>query len=268
MIVNIDTIKYHINIKGKGFPVVCLHGFSEDETTWDDLEMPNYCLIKIDIIGHGKTDKPKKVEYYYTDCVLEHLNKIVKKLGVNKFILLGYSMGGRIALAYTLRYPIKVSALILESTSYGEEGQKRLIRRKSDEELAEMILTKGISWFQKYWSSLDIFDSQKNLSDGVKNKIKIRRLQNDETALSNTLLGSGQGVFPYLKKEIINLSIPILYICGELDKKYTFIGKEFKMLNSNVQYYKAMNTGHNVHLEKPREFQNILKKFLEEIKYE
>jgi len=265
MFIEIENIKYHIEVKGKGKPIICLHGFSENLSTWEFFKLNGYQLILIDLIGHGESDKPKGRKYYSLNVMLRHLNKIISKLGIKKYSILGYSMGGRIALAYALLYAKEIDNLILESASYGEEGfLYRLNRRRNDLNLAKSIETHGIEWFSKYWSNLNIFESQRNLPPDVINKINKRRLANSTRALSNTLKSTGQGKFPCLKNQIVKLDIKVLYISGEYDKKYKLIGKNFKKLNSKVMNVVIDGCGHNTHLEDTNVFVKVLNKYLEE----
>ena len=263
MFIEIENVKYNIEVKGSGKPIICLHGFSENLSTWDFLELNGYQLILIDLIGHGKSDRPSDLKYYSLKVILNHLNKIISKLGVKKYTILGYSMGGRIALAYALTYPAEIDKLILESVSYGEEGFKnRLKRRRIDLNLAKSIESNGIEWFTKHWSDLSIFNSQRNLSSDVINKVNNRRLANSTHALSNTLKSTGQGEFPCLKNQIIKLHIPILYISGEYDNKYILVGNSFEKLNSSVSHTVITGCGHNTHLEDSKMFVEVLNKFL------
>lgn len=263
MYIQIENIKYHIEVKGEGKPIICLHGFSEDLSTWQFLKLDGHQLIFIDLIGHGKSDKPKFRKYYSLKVMLRHLNKLILKLGIKKYSMLGYSMGGRIALAYALIYPKEIDKLILESASYGEDGViNRLKRRRNDLKLAGDIEKNGIEWFTQYWSDLSIFNSQRKLPKAIINEITKRRLANCTFALSNTLKGTGQGKFPCLKGQIVKLSMPILYISGEYDKKYEGVGKKFENLNGNVKHIVINGCGHNTHIENANEFAGALNKFL------
>jgi len=263
MFIEIENIKYHIQIKGEGKPLICLHGFSENLSTWKLLKIKGYKLILIDLIGHGNTDKPYSSEYYNLKLMVKHLNKLIQELGINKYSMLGYSMGGRIALAYALSYQNEISQLILESSSYGEcDDINRLKRGSVDSKLAKSISEKGIEWFNDFWSNLSIFESQKNLPKDIKDDISKRRLSNEIHALSNTLLCTGQGSFPCLKNEIVNLTMPILYISGEYDEKYKEMGNEFQKLNINVKHKTICGVGHNTHIENPDKFNKMLSEFL------
>lgn len=263
MFIKIENIKYHLQIKGEGKPIICLHGFSENLSTWNLLKLDGYQLILIDFIGHGKSDKPLTSECYKLEIIIKHLNKLIYQLGFKKYSMLGYSMGGRIALAYTLAYPNEIDKLILESASYGEcDSVKRLKRRKSDLELAKKIKENGIEWFNEYWSSLNIFESQRRLPKHVIDEISNRRLLNVAHGLYNTLLCTGQGQFPWLKNQIFILPMPVLYISGEYDSKYEEIGNEFVKLNPKIKHKIIKGVGHNTHIEAPNDFIEVLSKFL------
>ncbi len=257
-------IFYYICQEGDGKPLVCLHGFSEDHTTWEEIEIEGYSKILIDFVGHGKSDKPLAKKAYHVSSIMKQLKYILtKQLGLKKFSLMGYSMGARIALLFAITYPECVEKLILESGSYGIGGfYRRMQRRKKDMQLAENIMEQGIIWFEKYWNVLPIFESQKKLPNTVQRKIKKRRLLNEPYALAATLKGSGQGTFPYLKRRIKKLTMPVLYICGSLDRKYSRIGRVFQKENLNVTLCIISECGHNVHIEKPVIYQNKVIEFL------
>jgi len=263
MLITVDEMRYHIEIKGTGKPMICLHGFSGNLSTWELIQLADYQMILIDLIGHGESEKPCSSQFYYWEVIIRHLNKLIHQLSLKKYSLLGYSMGGRIALAYALAYPQEIDKLILESASYGECGLiKRLKRRRNDLKLAKNISQNGIEWFNRYWSGLDIFATQTQLPKAIIDQISERRLLNAPHALSNTLRGSGQGKFPCLKNQISELSMPVLYINGEYDTKYEQIGLEVKKLNSNIKHEIIKGVGHNTHIEDPHAFIEVAKKFL------
>lgn len=267
MIKEIEQIKYHIEITGHGKPLICLHGFAEDYSTWNQLYLEGYKLCKIDFIGHGSSEKPEKQSYYTIPVMLRHLHQLILEVAGDTYSLLGYSMGGRIGTAYALNYEKEIKALLLESSSFGiESGMEREKRYEKDRILAENILENGIQWFQEYWSGQGIFETQKRLPDSVKREIRRRRLQNKESALANTLLGSGQGIFPYCGKQLEKVSFPILYICGNMDQKYTQIGKAAQRQYKNFIFQPVLNAGHNVHLEQPEIYCRIVQEFLDKNK--
>lgn len=263
MIIEIEKIKYYVEMTGKGKPVICLHGFAEDHTTWNHLVLPGYTLYKIDLLGHGKSDKPNDPKCYAMEGILQQLNKLIHELVKTNYIIMGYSMGGRLALAYAFKYRNEVDKLILESASFGiKETTKQLERREKDRKLAEKIVCNGAAWFEAYWSNLELFKTQKKLSESIRKEIKNRRLNNDVGALANTILGSGQSEMPYYGDRIEDLSMPILYVCGVLDEKYTQLGRETAEKNRNMLCLAIRHAGHNVHLEQAELFGQVVEHFL------
>src|SRR5690606_2378636 len=105
----------------------------------------HYQLILIDMLGHGGSDIPDQVERYYTEQVVADLMSLLEQLGIPKVHMLGYSMGGRIALSFAMLAGDKVQALILESSSPGlATEEERAARRASDHQLADKLEHEGI----------------------------------------------------------------------------------------------------------------------------
>ena len=100
--------------------IVMLHGFTGSTATWQEtIEglVTDYHVVAIDLIGHGKTEVPETIIRYKMEEQIKDVYEVLQKLEIEKPILLGYSMGGRVALGYTATYPEKVRSLVLESSS-------------------------------------------------------------------------------------------------------------------------------------------------------
>lgn len=99
----------------KGNKWIFLHGLMGYAANWRKiiyhLEKTDLCLA-YDQRGHGRSFKPETG--YAPEDYADDLNKITDELGINKFILVGHSMGGRNALNFASRYPDKVQLLIIE----------------------------------------------------------------------------------------------------------------------------------------------------------
>ncbi len=258
---------FHINLKvkqGAQNNLFCLHGFAEDSSTWDKLTLTHYNIFGVDFFGHGNSPAPKELTYYFFDNVINTLHKQINSLCTPPYTLLGYSMGGRLALYYALKYQDELQALILESAGLGiKNEEERKIRQSQDEALAENILSKGIMWFEKHWASQSIFKSQNKLDEETKAKIKTRRISCNTLGLANSLRGMGQGICPYLGEMANSLDLPILYLAGEQDKKYLQMGQDFAKSNSQVKLFCVPKAGHNIHTEQAQIFQTKIEEFLE-----
>jgi 2-succinyl-6-hydroxy-2,4-cyclohexadiene-1-carboxylate synthase len=162
-------------------------------------------------------------------------------------ILVGYSMGARMALHVALQHPEMVTQLVLISGTPGLRTEsERAARQKSDNELAERIETIGLSAFLDEWLALPIFSG---LSDETNQRND--RLRNTTQGLADSLRFAGTGTQESLWSNLHQLSMPVHLIVGELDEKFTSIAKEMKPLISTPEITVVKNAGHTVHLENP-----------------
>ena len=162
-------------------------------------------------------------------------------------ILVGYSMGARMALLVALQHPEMVTQLVLISGTPGLKTQsERAARQKSDNELADRIETFGLSAFLDEWLALPIFS-------GLSNETNQRndRLRNTTQGLADSLRFAGTGTQESQWPKLHQLSMPVHLIVGELDEKFTSIAREMKPLISTSELTVVENAGHTVHLENP-----------------
>ena len=259
MQINLGECHYGVSVIGTGKPLVCFHGFSESGSTWDGIEVSGYRLIRIDSMGHGRSARPMEVGPYTLPQMLSDLHTVIYSVAGERYALMGYSMGARLALLYALEYAEEVTHLVLESGAVGiEEEGERQARYVADRALAERIRAHDITWFSETWAKLDIFKTQQSLPPKVQQQIQGRRLLNSPHALAFTLEGSGQGTMPYVGHRLSELTMPVCYISGELDAKYTAIGARY----FGDVHHVVPQVGHNVHVEAPEAYQQILKQFL------
>lgn len=258
MQINIGEYYYGVTVVGTGKPLVCFHGFSESESTWDGIEIPGYRLIRIDSIGHGRSARPMELTPYTLSQMLSDLHRVIYAVAGERYALMGYSMGARLALLYALEYPEEVTHLVLESGSVGiEDETERQERYAADRVLANRIREHDVQWFSETWAKLAIFQTQQSLPTKVQQQIQRRRLLNSPHALAFTLEGSGQGSMPYVGHRLLELTMPVCYISGELDSKYTAIGAQYFGDIHRI----VSKVGHNVHVEAPEAYRQILKQF-------
>ena len=264
MQINIGDYHYGVTEVGTGKPLICFHGFSESGSTWDGIEVSGYRLIRIDSMGHGRSARPMDIGPYTLSQMLSDLHRVIYAVAGERYALMGYSMGARLALLYALEYPEEVTHLVLESGSVGIENEEaRQDRYVADQGLAERIRSNDIIWFSETWAKLEIFKTQQGLPAKVQQQIRGRRLLNSPHALAFTLEGSGQGSMPYVGHCLSELTMPVCYISGELDTKYTAIGARYF---SDVHRI-VPQVGHNVHVEAPEAYQQILECFFHTCRY-
>lgn len=268
MLINVDCVLYNIEINGKKGdpPVILLHGFTGDRTTWNNLGQTLkdfYQVITIDLLGHGKTSSPHLWERYEMNKAAKDIIYIMDKLQLDSAHLLGYSMGGRLALGVATMFPERIKSLLLESSSPGLKTEKeRKTRIQNDESLAAKILDKGIESFVSYWENISLFQTQKSLPMNVQYQIRTQRLHNDPIGLANSLKGFGTGRQPSLWHTLNEFNLPVLLLCGELDEKFCKIAQEMNQLLPQSTLIEIKKAGHAIHVEEPEIFDTIVEEFL------
>lgn len=262
----------HLGVTLAGTPeqpnqtLVLLHGFTGCAANWSPLfpllAIPGRRLIAFDLPGHGQADAPADPERYsMAECEADLLAAL-DMLGVQprEAILLGYSMGGRIALSTAFSGFFR--ALVLESASPGlASAQEREQRRQSDHALAERIERDGVEAFVAYWEKLPLFASQDHLPDDAKSALHNQRLKNRARGLANSLRGVGTGAQPALHTRLPELDLPVLLLAGELDTKFCQIARQMASSLPAASLHIVPAAGHTIHLEQPTLFAGFVNEF-------
>ncbi|MEH6937958.1 2-succinyl-6-hydroxy-2,4-cyclohexadiene-1-carboxylate synthase [Bacillus sp. JJ664] len=263
--ITLNGIHYSYIDEGEGQTVLLLHGFTGTKKTWAELIeklKQNFRVIAIDLLGHGETDSPDDPDRYVMEQAAKDLNDFLTKKHIDCIHLLGYSMGGRLALYFALNFQQRIRSLLLESCTAGLTSEdERLSRITQDDQLATMLLTKGIKSFVEYWENIPLFSSQKELSKSHQEKIRAGRLLQSPIGLSNSLKGMGTGIQPSLWDQLDTLEIATLLICGEYDEKFCFIMGKMNEKFKNSEIKKIPRAGHAIHVEQSEIFATIVSEF-------
>lgn len=269
MILRVDGIDFFIRINeaelnSTKIPILFLHGFSGCSDDWDFLIQeipPNYLPVAIDLIGHGQTGSPEDSNFYTACAIVNQINNITEQLNFQKFIICGYSLGGRAAISYMCKFPSKIIASILESTTAGIESmEEKKERVELDYLLSDKIKSDGINSFIDFWFQTPLFHGLKNFSEF--NQIKNKRQQNSVIGLSNMIAGFSTGLMQSCWDKLGIIHSPVLLVSGENDPKYCGINKNLAVKLKNSQHKIIKDAGHNVHLEMPDVFTKLVLDFL------
>lgn len=244
--------------------LVLLHGFTGSTKTWhsvierlsDDIR-----VFAIDLIGHGYTASPKQLEPYTMDAQVDMLESFFADRNVTSFILLGYSMGGRTAMAYAMKHPERIEKLILESASPGlKTAEERASRRANDEKLADRILREGVEAFTDFWQDIPLFATQKALSAEAQAAVREERLAQKAVGLANSLKGMGTGAQQSYWDDLATFERPVSLITGELDVKFHQKARDMQQYLQKCSHHVAKSCGHAIHVENPELFVTIVLK--------
>jgi 2-succinyl-6-hydroxy-2,4-cyclohexadiene-1-carboxylate synthase len=264
----VNGASYYVQRCGTGEPIVFLHGFTGDHCTWVEIIQAlktDYECITIDLLGHGKTKVTDDVARYHIIEQAKDIRDIITQLGMAKIHLVGYSMGGRLALTISMLYPEIVKSLILESASPGlKTKDEQEIRQLNDGKLSQMI-EEDLVAFVEYWENIPLFHSQKRLPTQLRQMIRSKRLQSDKNGLILSLKGMGTGSQPSWWNKLNELQCPVCLIVGSLDSKFVLIANEMKMLIKNATLEVFEEVGHAIHVEHPEKFGTIVIAFLSNV---
>jgi 2-succinyl-6-hydroxy-2,4-cyclohexadiene-1-carboxylate synthase len=266
MQVIINDLNVHVEVCGEGFPLLLLHGFTGDSSTWTPF-CPTWGkhskLIIPDIIGHGETESPIDVNRYNIESAAKDLLKLLDLLEIEQSDLLGYSMGGRLALTFAILYPERVRKLILESVSPGLKTEvERMQRRMKDADLANFINNQGIKSFVNYWEGIPLFSTMKNLPEPIQESIREQRLANNPKGLANSLFGMGTGSQPSWWEKINLVKCEVLLLTGSLDEKFCKIAESMQRDMKKASWIVINDSGHAIHVEQKEKFDTIVSDFL------
>ncbi|XP_058112414.1 protein PHYLLO, chloroplastic isoform X2 [Magnolia sinica] len=227
--------------------VIFLHGFLGTGEDWVPIMKSlsaNTRCISIDLPGHGKShiqrhaDIEAKQELISIELVADMLSKLIHDINPGKVVLVGYSLGARIALYMALRCNEKIDGAVIISGSPGlKDEAQRNMRAAQDDSRAHHLITHGLLCFLDTWYRGELWN--RSLWDDLKK----------------------------FKK-------PFLFIFGENDRKFKEIAQQMCSEiclesetegNQDERTYEMIqipDCGHAVHLENPLPMINAIRKFL------
>lgn len=248
-------------------PILFLHGFTgagEDFAPVMAALSPTRRAMAPDLPGHGDTDAPLRVAQYELSQTVADLAQIVRTFTPGTVDCVGYSFGGRLALALVVQHPCLVRRCVLESASPGlEDEEARRARREADERLATAILKDGVKAFVDRWEQLPLFATQAGLPAATAQGQRMTRLRQRPDGLAGSLRGAGTGAQPSFWNRLGEVQTPVLLITGDQDPKFTAIAASMARGLPNARHVVVRGVGHNVHLEQPASYENLVRSFLE-----
>jgi 2-succinyl-6-hydroxy-2,4-cyclohexadiene-1-carboxylate synthase len=176
----------------------------------------------------------------------EHFNKWTHGFpDLQDNVLLGYSMGGRLALQALKNSSNQWRAAILLSTQPGIPNSEKPARLKSDEEWAEKFLNQNFQTVLEKWNAQPVF--QGSVIEPSRRESDFNRRQLAD-CLTQWSLARQEDFYSFLK----NIRIPILYISGGRDAKYTQVGRALAGSNPFIKHVIVTHAGHRVMLDDPQ----------------
>ncbi len=255
-VTELDSFRCYFEDTGQGWPLVFLHGFSLDHRMWQpqvSFFRDDYRVICPDARGHGRSEVTS-TGYSRADRV-EDLADLVNSLGIERFHLVGLSMGGTTAIGYALSYPERLMSLTLVSTGaagYSVGGKMsrldRLARTEGVRVARQKWMEWSLAWYKGDRARLGVFlESIMREYSGSVWADPMRGKYPRENDLDN----------------VHRINVPCRIFAGELDRVFVPLAQALqeRIRGSELSIYE--NAGHMLNLEFPRQFNDDLKAFLE-----
>lgn len=238
---------------GTGRRMVFSHGFTQTANSWkpvaERLAADGFECVVVDLPGHGNSSSVR--------ADLRRGADLLTAVG-GPATYIGYSMGGRFSLHAAVIYPHLVERMILIGAHPGlDDEDERSARRNNDDALAARLAEVGVSMFLDEWLSQPIFagltispqeraDRERNTIDGLSNSL--------------SLAGTGSQISQWPR--LHELSMPILFIAGSNDEKFSAVGRQIvdEVLDGKLEL--VPYCGHSVVLQAPDEVRNAILRFV------
>lgn len=261
------TLGVH-EVPGNGHLVVALHGFTGDGTTMIPLlerVRNGRPAMAIDLIGHGLSQSPDYLESYSMPSVVDQVLSIIGPHQPGTVHLIGYSMGGRVALSLGARAPWYFGSITTLSSTPGIENPvERAQRHGQDLALAEHLDEVGLETFIDEWLALPLFENYvAGLTPDQREQTRKQRNQASSLGLSNSLRALGTGAMPPVWNALRSIRSPILSLAGEQDSRYVDIGRRIQESAHDGRFYAVEDAGHVAHYENPTQVCHLIAQFLQ-----
>lgn len=229
-----------------------LHGFTHTGASWGPVVAAlaeRYEATAPDIRGHGSASGRRPV-------TLAAVLGDVAASAADRFTLVGYSMGGRIALHVALGVKDRLDRLVLIGASPGiADDAERQRRQQADERLADEIERLTVEEFARRWADTPVLSDQ---PAAVRAAADADRRRNTPAGLAAALRGLGTGALPPVWDRLGELTMPVALVAGERDERFRRIAGEMASEMPTARVVVVPGAGHAVHLEAPGAVASII----------
>ena len=205
-------VKVSFSDKGKGRVIVLLHGFLESLEIWEEFSTKlskHFRVISIDLPGHGKT--PCIGYIHPMELLAECVKSVMDSLELRRYVVVGHSMGGYVALAFAELFPQNVSGLCLfHSTAMPDSAEKK----KDRDRVADIVKKDHKQFVSDLIPKLFAQENIPLLKSAV-DKAKQIALNTSKEGIVAALLGMKER--PSRELVLKNAKYPVLFIVGKKD---------------------------------------------------
>lgn len=238
--------------------LVFLHGLLGSGRDWTPVIRhcsATYPCMTIDLPGHGQSREMTVAGF---DDVNRQITDTLGQHGIQRYVLVGYSMGARLAMYHAcMPRPANgpsLVGLVLEGGHFGLPESQRPARLANDEHWAQRLMVEPPEQVLSDWYQQPVFAS---LDAAQRQQLITQRSDLFGPGIAQMLRATSLAKQPMLLAALSDLTVPIHYICGEKDAKFRALAA-----SSALEVSVIPAAGHNVHVEQPDLFSAVLAQFL------
>lgn len=241
--------------------LILVHGLGGDSTAWDEereyLHNLGYSLVTVDLRGHGKSNRPDKVESYDLIRIAQDIKELIEYEEISNPVLIGHCFGGMIGILLQSHYPHILKKLILVDTSYKAPALSKLINNNRIIEKIFYLIVDNLPELGYKRQDIKVY---KGTSDW-----NIKRIFSDimHTSLKSYFKIMYQMLSYNAEDMLEKIEIPTLIICGEKDSVFPpEISAKIAFKIPHAEYKIIPEANHIVVLNHPVELAQIIDDYL------
>jgi pimeloyl-ACP methyl ester carboxylesterase len=245
-----DGVSVYYAAHGQGSPVLLSHGYGATTAMWEGQLGPlggSHRIITWDMRGHGETDSPDDQDQYTEDASVDDMAAVLDAEGVDKAVIGGLSLGGYFSLAFYVKYPERVQALMLFDTGPGYNNPK------AREE-----------WNQTAFKRAEQFEEQglDALGRGAEVAISRHRSADGQAKAARGMLAQFNA---NVIQSLDSIAVPVLVLVGAKDRAFLAATDYMEAKIPNATKVVIEDAGHAANIHQPEAFNRATGEFLDSL---
>ena len=247
-----DGVKIHYEIHGDGPPLILTHGYSSTSAMWREQIAPlskHHRLILWDMRGHGQSDYPDDPNAYSEALTVADMAALLDVVGADRAIVGGLSLGGYMSLAFHLKYPERVRALLIIDTGPGyRKDEGRAGWNANALKTAERFETEGLGQLARA---------------SAERAVATHR---DATGLAKASRGMLTQRDARVIESLPSIKVPSLVVVGDKDTPFLAAADYMATKIPHAKKVVIANAGHASNIDQPGAFNEALTAFIANVK--
>jgi len=247
-LLNRDGVNIYYEVHGSGPTILLTHGYSADTSMWKpqiEALSKNYRLVLWDMRGHGRSDYPEDPKQYSETATLDDMAAILDAVGAERAVIGGLSLGGYMSLAFHLKYPHRVRALLIIDTGPGyRKDAPRAGWNATAEEMAKKLESDGLDYLRQL--SPERATSHHRSADGLIKAARGMLTQHDSRVIES----------------LTSIKVPSIVIVGANDEPFLNSSDYMAAKIPGARKAVIADAGHASNIDQPAKFNGEVLQFL------